>query len=105
MTSSVRRHATTLPRVLLQTPWPTVLLAATSAGSVALLSMALPSNAVPLFVVHLAAVALASGAAYLLDDAAIAVTATTPQRLWRRRAPTLFAGLAVAGTAWTVVVG
>ncbi|WP_132211216.1 hypothetical protein [Kribbella steppae] len=90
--------------MLLQTPWPMVLLAVMSAGLVALLSIARPSSAVPLFVVHLAAVALASGAAYLLDDAAIAVTAATPQRLWRRRAPTLFAGLAVVGAAWTVIV-
>ncbi len=104
MTSLVPRHATNLPRVLLRTPWPTLLLAAMSAGSVALLSVARPSNAVPLFVVHLAAVALASGTAYLLDDAAIAVTATTPHGHWRRRAPTLFAGLAVAAAAWTVVV-
>jgi hypothetical protein len=104
MTTLARRHATTLPRVLLRTPWPTVLLAAMSVGSVAGLSMARPSSAVPLFVVHLAAVALASGTAYLLDDAAIAVTATTPQGLWRRRAPTLFAGLAAAGAAWTIVV-
>lgn len=104
MTSQVPRHPTNLPRVLLRTPWPTVLLAAMSAGSVALLSVARPSNAVPLFVVHLAAVVLASGTAYLLDDSAIAVSATTPQRLWRRRAPTLFAGLVVTAVAWTAVV-
>ncbi|MFG1624766.1 hypothetical protein [Kribbella sp. NPDC049227] len=90
--------------MLLRTSWPMVLLAVMSAGSVALLSVAGPSNAVPLFVVHLAAVALASGTAYLLDEAAIAVTSSTPQGLWRRRAPTLFAGLAVAAAAWTVVV-
>jgi hypothetical protein len=104
MTGLVRRRATTVPRVLLRTPWPTVLLAVISAGAVAILSVARPSSAVPLFVVHLAAVALAAGTAYLLDDAAIAVTASTPHGLWRRRAPTLLAGVAMAAAAWTVVV-
>jgi hypothetical protein len=102
MTDRVRQHAAR--GMLLRTPWPSLLLAATSAGSVTAVSALRPTGAIPLFVIHLAAVALASGAAYLLDDVAIAVTASAPRGLWRRRAPALFVGLAVVAAAWTVVV-
>jgi hypothetical protein len=55
--------------------------------------------------VRLAELALAGGAAYLLDDAAAPLTGVTPPGAWRRRAPTLLAGAGVLVAAWLTVLG
>ena len=52
------------------------------------------------FVERVVALALAGGAAYLLDDAAAPVTAVVPQGQWRRRAPVVAAGVALLAGGW-----
>ncbi|MEO5711188.1 MAG: hypothetical protein ABIQ59_15380 [Nocardioidaceae bacterium] len=85
--------------------WPTV----ASAVSVALLTtglaLLLSPMPVPVLVVHLAQLALAGGAAYLLDDAAAALTGVAPRPTWRRRAPhLLIGGIALTGSWVTVLL-
>jgi hypothetical protein len=57
------------------------------------------------FVVRIAELLLAGGAAYLLDDAAVVLTTVTPVGLWRRRLPRLLSGVAVLAVAWTLILG
>jgi hypothetical protein len=52
------------------------------------------------FVERVAGLALAGSAAYLLDDAAVQMTAVVPQGLWRRRAPGVGAGVVLLAVAW-----
>lgn len=52
------------------------------------------------FVGRVAELALAGGAAYLLDDAAAQLTTVAPQGPWRRRAPVLTAGAVLLAGAW-----
>jgi hypothetical protein len=79
-------------------------LAAGSALGLVLLAVTLPGHGVSTFVVRVAELALAGGAAYLIDDATAAVTVTTPRTVWRRRAPRLARGLGVLGLAWVVIL-
>jgi hypothetical protein len=68
------------------------------------LALALRSTPLPPLTVHLAQLALAGAAAFLLDDAAAELTGVVPPPLWRRRAPGLAAGLAVVSASWVVVL-
>jgi hypothetical protein len=79
----------------------------TSAGVVALVllaAVAQPEAGVSPFVTRVAVLALAGGAAYLLDDAAAQLTSVTPPGVWRRRAPALGTGVGVLAAAWVVVL-
>jgi hypothetical protein len=64
-----------------------------------------PDAGVSDFVVRIAELLLAGGAAYLLDDAAVVLTTVTPVGLWRRRLPRLLSGVAVLAVAWTLILG
>jgi hypothetical protein len=83
-----------------RTPWP---VAVTALAAVALVlptaAFAQTAGALP-FVTRVAGLALAAGAAYLLDDAAAPLTAVVPQGRWRRRAPELATGGAMLAGAW-----
>ncbi len=70
---------------------------------VALASVAQPDG-VSRIVVLISELLLAGGAAYLLDDSAIALTTVTPVRLWRRRLPRLLSGVALISVAWALVL-
>jgi hypothetical protein len=61
------------------------------------------NGALPL-VARVAQLALAGGAAYLLDDAAASLTTVVPQGPWRRRAPVLVVGATVLAAAWLAVL-
>jgi hypothetical protein len=52
------------------------------------------------FVGRVAELALAGGAAYLLDDAAAQLTTVAPRGPWRRRGPALAAGIGLLAGAW-----
>jgi hypothetical protein len=79
--------------------------AAAAAVVIALVaSVAAPDAGVPRLVVLVCELLLAGGAAYLLDDAAVALTTVTPVGLWRRRLPRLLTGFAVLVTAWALVL-
>jgi hypothetical protein len=65
----------------------------------------LPSTeAVLPFVGRIAELALAGGAAYLIDDAAATLTTVAPRGIWRRRAPALAIGTILLASAWVAVV-
>jgi hypothetical protein len=85
-------------------PWPT----ATTAGATSILVLlvaVLPSTeAVLPFVGRIAELALAGGAAYLIDDAAASLTTVMPKGTWRRRWPMLAAGTVVLACGWTAVL-
>lgn len=83
-------------------PWPVALSAVAAVGLV--LVVAVVAGGAPTFVVRVAELALAAGAAYLLDDAASAVTVAAPQGVWRRRAPTLSNGAAILAFAWVSIL-
>ncbi|GAA1973218.1 hypothetical protein GCM10009798_38050 [Nocardioides panacihumi] len=73
--------------------------------SLVLVVAVLPSaDAVLPLVGRIAELALAGSAAYLIDDAAVALTAVAPRGTWRRRAPTLAAGAALLGVGWVAVL-
>lgn len=63
-----------------------------------------PDAGVSDFVVRIAELLLAGGAAYLLDDAAVVLTTVTPVGLWRRRLPRLLSGVAVLSVAWALIL-
>jgi hypothetical protein len=71
---------------------------------VLLAAIARPGAGVSPFVVQVAELALAGGAAYLLDDAAAQLTTVTPRGVWRRRVRGLAGGAAVLAGAWAVVL-
>src|SRR6185436_17498431 len=83
-----------------RTAWP---LAMTALVTTALVGFAAAfqqtAGALP-FVGRVAELALAGGAAYLLDDAAAQLTTVAPQGQWRRRGPVLAAGVALLAGAW-----
>lgn len=85
---------------------PPALVGAAVAGVVLVgaASLPQPDSGVPPVVVRFAELLLAGGAAYLLDDAAVALTTATPVGIWRRRLPTLAGGAAVLGGAWALVL-
>jgi hypothetical protein len=80
-----------------------VALSAVAAVALVLVIAAL-ADGVPTFVVRVAELALAAGAAYLVDDAAAAVTVASPQGVWRRRAPVLGNGAAILAFAWVSIL-
>jgi len=87
-----------------RTVWPTAV-TALAAGVLVLLTAAFEQTAGALpFVGRVAELALAGGAAYLLDDAAAQLTAVTPRGQWRRRAPALVLGAALLTGAWLAVL-
>ena len=67
-------------------------------------SVAQPDAGVPRPVVLIAEILLAGGAAYLLDDAAVALTTVTPVGVWRRRLPRLVSGVAILSAVWVLVL-
>ena len=82
-------------------------LAAAAVAAVVLVgvaSVAQPDAGVSGLVVLICELLLAGGAAYLLDDAAVALTTVTPVGLWRRRLPRLLSGVALLLAAWGVVL-
>ena len=58
----------------------------------------------PGLVVLISELLLAGGAAYLLDDAAVALTTVMPVGVWRRRLPRLLSGVALLLGAWALVL-
>jgi hypothetical protein len=78
---------------------------AAAAVALVLIAAALPGDGVSPFVTRLAELALAGGAAYLLDDAAAPLTEVTPPAVWRRRAPVLLIGAGLLVSAWLIVLG
>ena len=85
---------------------PLALVGAAVAGVVLVVvaSVAQPDSGVSPLVVRFSEFLLAGGAAYLLDDAAVALTTVTPVGVWRRRLPTLVGGIVVLGGAWALVL-
>jgi hypothetical protein len=83
---------------------PTVLGAVAVAAVAAGLALVLRPHPLPPLTVHLAQLALAGAAAFLLDDAAAELTGVVPPPLWRRRAPRVAAGLGAVTTSWVVVL-
>lgn len=85
-------------------PGPVLVTAAAVAALTVGLDRVLSPAPLPAVWVHLAQVALAGGAAFLLDDAAAALTGVVPPPLWRRRAVGLALGVAVLAPGWLVVL-
>src|SRR4029079_12040762 len=85
-------------------PRATVLTGGGVVALVLLAAIARPGAGVSPFVVQVAELALAGGAAYLLDDAAAPLTTVTPRGLWQRRARGLAGGAALLAGAWAVVL-
>ena len=85
-------------------PRPTLLTAGGVVVLMLLAAVAQPDAGVSPFVTRVAVLALAGGAAYLLDDAAAQLTSVTPPGVWRRRAPGLSAGASVVAAAWVVLL-
>jgi hypothetical protein len=83
-----------------RTAWPAAMTALVSTALV-LVTAAFhqTAGALPL-VERVAELALAGGAAYLLDDAAAQLTSVVPRGQWRRRAPVVAAGGALLAGAW-----
>lgn len=71
---------------------------------VAVAYVAQPNAGVSSLVVLISELLLAGGAAYLLDDAAVALTTVTPVGVWRRRLPRLLTGGALLSAAWALVL-
>ncbi len=92
------------PSVLRAVPRPLAASAAASVAVVLAVALASPGSGVPSFVVRLAELLLAGGAAYALDDAASVLTDVTPRAVWRRRAPALAASAALLAAAWLTIL-
>jgi hypothetical protein len=87
-----------------RTPWP-LATTAVAISALVLVASVLPSAGVVLpFVGRIAELALAGAAAYLVDDAAAALTTVAPTGTWRRRAPGLATGAVLLGSAWIAVL-
>jgi hypothetical protein len=86
---------------------PRELVAAAAAAIVlvGVASVAQPDGGVSGLVVLICELLLAGGAAYLLDDPAVALTSVTPVGVWRRRLPRLLSGAALIAAAWMLVLG
>ena len=78
--------------------------AAAAAILLVAVASAQPDAGVPRLVVLIAELLLAGGAAYLLDDAAVALTTVAPVGLWRRRLPRLVSGVALLCVTWVLVL-
>jgi hypothetical protein len=83
-------------------PWPIGL--SGGAAGVLVLLVAVATDEVPSIVVRVAELVLAGGAAYLLDDAAAAVTVAVPRSFWQRRAPSLLSGGGILALSWIGVL-
>jgi hypothetical protein len=81
-----------------------VLGSAVAALGLVALALALPGAGLSTFVLRLAELLLAGGAAYLLDDGAAQMTTVTSRSLWRRRAPALAGGVTVLVAAWAGIL-
>lgn len=92
------------PRVAAVVPVPTVTGSAAVSAVVATLAVALRPTPLPALTVHLAQLALAGVAAFMLDDAAAELTGVVPPPLWRRRASRVVVGLVAVTIGWTVVL-
>lgn len=88
----------------LRLPWATLAVSSGVAGFVLLMDLAVRGYVPSLLTVRLIELALAAGAAYLLDDAAARLTDVAPRSLWRRRALSLGTGLTMIAIAWGVVL-
>ena len=77
-----------------------ILLSASSAVVLVLVTVAIPGGGASPFVVRIAEFLLAGGAAYLLDDAAAPLTAVTPHSVWRRRSAIVLAGAGLLTATW-----
>jgi hypothetical protein len=86
------------------TPWPVATTACGTFSLVLLVSVLPPAPVVLPFVARIAELALAGGAAYLVDDAAASLTTVAPRGTWRRRAPVLVQGTALLACAWVAVL-
>ena len=92
--------------------WVVALRPARTVGVVALGALALllvlwalvPDHVVPPFVVHLVALFLAVGPAYLMDDEALEVAQTAPRRRSLRLRVTVPVGFAACGVAWLLML-
>lgn len=85
-------------------PRETVGAAAAAIVLVGVASVAQPDAGVSRLVVLMCELLMAGGAAYLLDDAAVALTTVTPVGVWRRRLPRLLSGAALLSAAWALVL-
>ena len=85
-------------------PRPTLLTAGGVVVLMLLAAVAQPDAGVSPFVTRVAVLALAGGAAYLLDDAAAQLTSVTPPGVWHRRGPGLSSGAGVLAAAWVVIL-
>ena len=85
-------------------PRPLAVSAAASVAVVLAVALASPGSGVPSFLVRIAELLLAGGAAYALDDAASVLTDVTPRSVWRRRAPVLAASGALLAAAWLMIL-
>src|SRR3954453_7504559 len=86
------------------TPWPVAATAITAPALGLLVAVLPPPARVLPLVARMAELALAGAAAYLVDDAAAALTTVVPRGTWRRRAPVLAVGTALLGSAWAVIL-
>ena len=80
--------------------WPVAAAAFVTTALVLVTAAFQQTNGALPFVERVAELALAGGAAYLLDDAAAPLTAVAPKGQWRRRAPVLTTGVALLAGAW-----
>ncbi len=97
--------ASTAPATLpLRVPWATVTGAAAVGGFITFLTLAVPASADSALTIRLVQLALAASAAYVVDDAAAALTRVAPRSLWAHRAFALVVGLAAIAVAWVVVL-
>ena len=83
---------------------PVLASAAAAPAIVGTLSLALHGDEIPLLLVHLVVLVLATGSAYLFDDSAVDVTAVVPTSLLRRRLVLLLRGLPVMVLSWGAVM-
>lgn len=87
-----------------RTAWPVAMAALVSTALVLATAVFQQTNGALPLVGRVAQLALAGGAAYLLDDAAASLTTVVPQGPWRRRAPVLVVGATVLAAAWLAVL-
>ena len=98
---SIAAAPATLP---LRVPWATVTGAAVIGGFMTLWTWVVPASADSMLTIRLVQLALAATAAYIVDDAAAALTTVAPRSLWLHRALPLTTGLAAIALAWVVVL-
>jgi len=91
----------TLP---LRVPWATVTGAALVGSFMSFWTWALPEAAGSILTIRVVQLTLAASAAYLVDDAAAALTTVAPRSLWQHRAFPLLVGLAAIACSWVVVL-